>query len=153
MKRCQKVGVYESPELNAFATGPSKNNSLVAVSTGLLDRMNQDELEGVLGHEVAHIANGDMVTMSLVQGIVNAFVMFIASIITNIVINAMRRDDDDDSPGFGDFFLRQMIYSVISGLVGFLQCQSSSGSLVTVNLPSRPRWGSPCWTRKNDCRA
>ena len=58
--------------------------------------------------------------MSLVQGVVNAFVMFIASLLTNLVINAMRRDDDDDSPGFGDFFLRQMIYSVISGLVGFL---------------------------------
>ena len=120
IEKMPEVGVYESPELNAFATGPSKNSSLVAVSTGLLDRMSQDEVEGVLGHEVAHIANGDMVTMSLVQGVVNAFVMFIASLLTNIVINAMRRDDDDDSPGFGDFFLRQMIYSVISGLVGFL---------------------------------
>ena len=95
--------------------------------------MNQDELEGVLGHEVAHIANGDMVTMSLVQGIVNAFVMFLSSIITNIVINAMRRDDDDDSPGFGDFFLRQMIYSVISGLIGFLAMPIVSG-FITVNL-------------------
>ena len=106
IEKMPEVGVYESPELNAFATGPSKNSSLVAVSTGLLDRMSQDEVEGVLGHEVAHIANGDMVTMSLVQGVVNAFVMFIASLLTNIVINAMRRDDDDDSPGFGDFFCK-----------------------------------------------
>ena len=76
-----QVGYYDSPDINAFATGPTKNRSLVAVSTGLLSRMNEDETEGVLGHEVAHIANGDMVTMTLVQGIVNAFVMFFARII------------------------------------------------------------------------
>ena len=80
--------------------------------------MNDDELTGVLGHEVAHIANGDMVTMTLVQGVVNAFVMFISSIITNIISNALRRDDDDGE-GFGGFFLRQFIYSIVSSLVGF----------------------------------
>lgn len=73
-----EVGIYKSNEINAFATGPSKKRSLVAVSSGLLSRMSQEELEGVLGHEVAHIANGDMVTMTLVQGIINAFVMFLA---------------------------------------------------------------------------
>jgi len=75
-----EVGIYESKEINAFATGPSKKRSLIAVSTGLLGRMNQDEIEGVLAHEVSHIANGDMVTMTLLQGVVNAFVMFLARI-------------------------------------------------------------------------
>ncbi|HUD01827.1 MAG TPA: protease HtpX [Rhabdochlamydiaceae bacterium] len=73
-----QVGIYNSPEVNAFATGPSRRRSLVAVSSGLLNRMSQDELEGVLGHEISHISNGDMVTMTLIQGVVNAFVMFLA---------------------------------------------------------------------------
>ena len=73
-----EVGLYDSPEVNAFATGPSKSRSLVAVSTGLMRSMRQDEIEGVLAHEVAHIANGDMVTMTLLQGVMNAFVMFFA---------------------------------------------------------------------------
>ena len=76
-----EIGYYESDELNAFATGPSKSRSLVAVSTGLLRRMDQPEVDGVLAHEVAHIANGDMVTMTLVQGVVNVFVMFLARVI------------------------------------------------------------------------
>lgn len=76
-----QVGIYESPEVNAFATGPSKSRSLVAVSRGLLTRMNESELEGVLAHEVAHIANGDMVTMTLVQGVVNTFVLFFSRIV------------------------------------------------------------------------
>src|SRR3989344_3377431 len=78
LSKMPEVGIYNSPEPNAFATGPSRNNSLVAVSTGLLDRMKSDEVEGVLAHEIAHIANGDMVTMTLVQGVVNTFVMFLA---------------------------------------------------------------------------
>ncbi len=89
------VGIYQSAEVNAFATGPSRNNSLVAVSTGLLERMNEQEVEGVLAHEVAHIANGDMVTMALVQGIVNAFVMFFARIVGFFISQAMRSSDDD----------------------------------------------------------
>jgi heat shock protein HtpX len=76
-----EVGYYESPELNAFATGPTKSRALVAVSTGLLTRMDKREVDGVLAHEVAHIANGDMVTMTLVQGVVNVFVMFLARVI------------------------------------------------------------------------
>lgn len=76
-----EVGIYDSPELNAFATGPTKNRALVAVSTGLLEKMTEKEVDGVLAHEVAHIANGDMVTMTLVQGIVNAFVMFFARVV------------------------------------------------------------------------
>lgn len=81
LAKMPEVGIYESDDLNAFATGPSRNRSLVAVSTGLLRNMNPQEVDGVLAHEVAHIANGDMVTMTLVQGIVNAFVMFLARVI------------------------------------------------------------------------
>ncbi len=84
-----EVGIYDSPEVNAFATGPSKSNSLVAVSTGLLDKMDEQELDGVLAHELSHIANGDMVTMTLIQGIVNAFAMFISRIIAMIVANSV----------------------------------------------------------------
>lgn len=76
-----EVGYYEADDLNAFATGPTKNRSLVAVSTGLLRNMTEQEVDGVLAHEVAHVANGDMVTMTLVQGVVNAFVMFLARVI------------------------------------------------------------------------
>lgn len=81
IQKMPQVGYYEAEDLNAFATGPTKNRSLVAVSTGLLRNMNESELDGVLAHEVAHIANGDMVTMTLVQGVVNAFVMFLARVI------------------------------------------------------------------------
>jgi heat shock protein HtpX len=80
-----EVGIFESPEINAFATGPSRKNSMVALSTGLLNAMTEDEVEGVIGHEVAHIANGDMVTLTLIQGVVNTFVMFLARIVANIV--------------------------------------------------------------------
>ena len=118
IEKMPEVGVYDSPDVNAFATGPSKNNSLVAVSTGLLQRMDRDEVEGVVGHEVAHVANGDMVTMTLVQGVVNSFVIFISFIVTNIVMNALRKDDDER--GFGDFFLRQFVYSIVSMAVGFM---------------------------------
>lgn len=85
LDRMPEVGIYESEEVNAFATGPSRNRALVAVSRGLLDRMNQDEIEGVIGHEIAHIANGDMITMTLVQGLINSFVMFFARIISFLV--------------------------------------------------------------------
>src|ERR1044071_7295642 len=90
-----EVGVYDSPEVNAFATGPSKNRALVAVSTGLLRSMRDDEVEGVLGHEVTHIANGDMVTMTPLQGVINAFVMFFARLIAYAVMRLGRQRDDE----------------------------------------------------------
>ena len=96
-----EVGVYQSPEVNAFATGPSRNNALVAVSSGLLNQMGDDEVEGVLAHEIAHVANGDMITMSLVQGVVNAFVMFFSRIVAFAIDNAMR--DEDGEGGLGGF--------------------------------------------------
>jgi heat shock protein HtpX len=76
-----QVGYYNSSETNAFATGPSKNNSMVAISTGLLEKMDAEEIEGVVGHEMAHILNGDMVTMTLMQGVLNTFVIFLARIL------------------------------------------------------------------------
>ena len=85
-----EVGIYDSPEVNAFATGPSKSRSLVAVSSGLLRAMRPNEVEGVLAHEVAHIANGDMVTMTLLQGVMNAFVMFFARLIATLAVAAAR---------------------------------------------------------------
>ena len=84
-----EVGYYESAEVNAFATGPSKSKSLVAVSSGLLRNMRQDEIEGVLAHELTHIQNGDMVTMTLIQGVVNTFAIYLSRLIANIVRNAV----------------------------------------------------------------
>ena len=92
-----EVGIYDSGEVNAFATGPSKSRSLVAVSSGLLRSMRQEEVEGVLAHEVAHIANGDMVTMTLLQGVINAFVMFFARIIAYAVTSRGSSDDSRNS--------------------------------------------------------
>ncbi|MEW6056256.1 MAG: protease HtpX [Bdellovibrionota bacterium] len=117
-----EVGIYESSEVNAFATGPTKSRALVAVSTGLLHRMKRDEVEGVLGHEVAHIANGDMVTMTLLQGVVNAFVMFLARAIAFAVAQAAagRRDDDSGSEGIshGVYFITQIVLEIIFMILG-----------------------------------
>jgi heat shock protein HtpX len=88
-----EVGIYQSPELNAFATGPTRSRALVAVSSGLLESMDRGQLEGVLGHELTHVANGDMVTMTLIQGVVNAFVMFLARVIAFAVTRSSERDN------------------------------------------------------------
>ena len=110
-----EVGVYESGEVNAFATGPSKSRSLVAVSSGLLRAMRHEEVEGVLAHEVAHIANGDMVTMTLLQGVINAFVMFLARIIAFALANRGSREDR----GGGNFFV-VMALQIVLGILGSL---------------------------------
>ncbi|MBF0361362.1 MAG: protease HtpX [Oligoflexia bacterium] len=123
LEKMPEVGVYESPELNAFATGATKSSALVAVSTGLLDGMNRDELEGVIAHEVAHIANGDMVTMTIIQGIINAFVMFFARIAAYAVEQALRKDDDEDERGGLSSLLHMflvMIFEMVFGIVGML---------------------------------
>lgn len=113
-----EVGIYNSPEVNAFATGPSKKNSLVAVSTGLLQRMNEAQVEGVLGHEVTHIANGDMVTMTLLQGVVNAFVMFFARIIAYAVTRGDRKEDSGGGLAyFAIVFVLEMIFMVLGSVV------------------------------------
>lgn len=94
LKSMPEVGIYRSPELNAFATGATRNSSLVAVSSGLLNSLNRDEIEAVLGHEIAHVANGDMVTMTLVQGVVNSFSLFLSRIAAYAVSIAMSRGDE-----------------------------------------------------------
>ena len=119
ISKMPEVGVYDSPEANAFATGPSKNNSLVAVSTGLMNQMNEDELEGVLAHEIAHVANGDMVTMALVQGVVNAFVMFFARIVTFAIDSFLRGDDEEEGGGLG-FFASMFVNMALQVVFGIL---------------------------------
>jgi heat shock protein HtpX len=109
-----EVGIYDSPEVNAFATGPSKSRSLVAVSTGLLRGMRQNEVEGVLAHEVAHIANGDMVTMTLVQGVMNAFVMFLARVIASFLRGSSR----DNNGGYAMNYLVVIVLEIGLGILG-----------------------------------
>ena len=112
-----EVGVYDSPEVNAFATGPSKIRSLVAVSSGLLRSMRREEVEGVLAHEVAHIANGDMVTMTLLQGVINAFVMFFARIIAFALANRGNSRDDRSN---GVSWIVVVMLEIVLGILGSL---------------------------------
>lgn len=112
-----EVGVYDSPEVNAFATGPSKSRSLVAVSSGLLRAMRREEVEGVLAHEVAHIANGDMVTMTLLQGVMNAFVMFLARIIAYALASRGSRDDRGGGSSYFVVFLLEMVLGILGSMV------------------------------------
>jgi heat shock protein HtpX len=107
-----EVGIYDSPEVNAFATGPTKSRALVAVSSGLLERMNRDEVEGVLGHEITHVANGDMVTMTLLQGVVNAFVLFFARVIAFAISQNVR----EESRGMVNFLVVIVLQIVLSFL-------------------------------------
>ncbi len=113
-----EVGVYPSGEINAFATGPSKSRSLVAVSSGLLKTMRQEEVEGVLAHEMAHIANGDMVTMTLLQGIINAFVMFFARIIAYAVTT--RGSSDDSRNSYALTWIVTIVLEILLGILGSL---------------------------------
>ncbi|KPH64867.1 heat-shock protein HtpX [Pseudoalteromonas porphyrae] len=111
-----EVAIYDSPEMNAFATGPSKNNSLVAVSSGLLQHMSQDQAEAVLAHEVSHIANGDMVTLTLIQGVVNTFVIFIAKVLAGIVDNFINSDKEESGSSW-TYFLFDIIFQMIFGVL------------------------------------
>lgn len=116
-----EVGLYHSPELNAFATGPSQNNALVAVSSGLLANMNPDEIDGVIGHEMSHIANGDMVTMTLLQGIVNAFVLFFSRILAYTVSMAFSKNQDrEEGPSFLIYNLMIIVFDILFTLLGSL---------------------------------
>jgi heat shock protein HtpX len=103
-------GIFNNPTPNAFATGMNKNNALVAVSTGLLNAMSKDEVEAVLGHEVSHVANGDMITMALMQGVVNTFVYFFASVIGHIVDRAILKNERGHGIGY---FVTQMLAQVV----------------------------------------
>ncbi|MBI2603317.1 MAG: protease HtpX [Deltaproteobacteria bacterium] len=118
LEKMPEVGIYESPEMNAFATGPSKNNAMVAVSTGLLHKMSREEVEGVVGHEVAHIANGDMVTMTLLQGVMNAFVMFFARIVAHLIDSFLRGDREGGGLGFFGYIMTVFFFEAVFGLIG-----------------------------------
>ncbi|WP_034292225.1 protease HtpX [Herbaspirillum sp. RV1423] len=109
-----EVAVYEG-EPNAFATGAFRDSALVAVSTGLLQGMTKEEVEAVLGHEISHIANGDMVTMTLIQGVVNTFVVFLSRVVGYFVDSALRRNNDDSGPGIG-YMVTVLVCQVVFGI-------------------------------------
>lgn len=116
LKAIPEVGIYNSREPNAFATGPSQTKSLVAVSTGLLNQMNQQEVEGVIGHEISHIANGDMVTMTLLQGVVNAFVMFLARVLAYVVSGLGKNNRQGSSTM--SYFLFVYLFEIVFMILG-----------------------------------
>ena len=109
-----EVAIYDSPDINAFATGANRNNALVAVSTGLLGRLSRGELEAVLGHEVSHVANGDMVTLTLIQGVVNTFVIFFSRIIGFLVDRLIFRTERGYGPGF---FIASIVAQIVLGIL------------------------------------
>ena len=109
-----EVGIFDSPQVNAFATGMTKNNSLVAVSSGLLQQMTREEAEAVLGHEIAHIANGDMVTLALIQGVVNTFVMFLSRVIGHTVDRVVFKSERSNGPAF---FITMIIAELVLGVL------------------------------------
>jgi heat shock protein HtpX len=112
--RHPEVAIYDSPDVNAFATGPTRNNALVAVSTGLLSRLSEREVEAVLAHEVSHVANGDMVTLTLLQGVVNTFVIFLSRVIGFIVDRVLLRNERGTGPGF---FLASFVAQILLGIL------------------------------------
>ena len=109
-----EVGIYNAPDVNAFATGMSKNSSLIAVSTGLLQQMTRAEAEAVIGHEVAHAANGDMVTLALIQGVVNTFVMFLSRVIGNFVDRAIFKTENGQGPAF---YVTMIVAELVLGVL------------------------------------
>ncbi|MEO7062819.1 MAG: protease HtpX [Dokdonella sp.] len=113
-----EVAIYDAPDMNAFATGMTRNSALVAVSTGLLQSMDREQVEAVLGHEITHVANGDMVTMALIQGVLNTFVIFLARVIGTVIDNALSGGRDGESRGGGFFYF--IIVMVLQVALGFL---------------------------------
>ena len=109
-----EVAIYDSPEINAFATGPSRNNALVAVSTGLLNYMSSDEAEAVMAHEIGHVANGDMVTLTLIQGVVNTFVVFFAYVIGYFVDRVILKNEEGQGLGF---FIANIVAQIALGFL------------------------------------
>jgi len=109
-----EVGIFDSPEVNAFATGMNKNNALVAVSSGLLQQMTRPEAEAVVGHEIAHVANGDMVTLALIQGVVNTFVMFLSRVIGHTVDRVVFKNERGHGPAF---FVTMIVAEMVLGIL------------------------------------
>jgi heat shock protein HtpX len=115
-----EVAIYLSPDINAFATGANRNNALVAVSTGILEQMNRDELEAVLGHEVSHVANGDMITLSLIQGVVNTFVIFFSRVIGHVVDRVVFKVERGHGPAFWiTAIIAEMVLAVLASIIVF----------------------------------
>jgi heat shock protein HtpX len=115
-----EVAIYDAPEVNAFATGWNRNSALVAVSTGLLHSMSRDEAEAVLGHEISHVANGDMVTLALIQGVVNTFVIFFAKLFGILVDRVLLKNDPRNGPGIGAFvaeIVAQLVLGVLASII------------------------------------
>jgi len=116
-----EVAIYQSPDMNAFATGASRNKALVAVSTGLLEQMSNDEIEAVLAHEVSHIANGDMITLTLIQGVVNTFVIFAARLIAGAINSATQDEDGEGGLGtfayFGVVIALEIVFGMLASLI------------------------------------
>jgi heat shock protein HtpX len=115
-----EVAIYDAPEMNAFATGMSRNRALVAVSTGLLQSMDREQVDAVLGHEITHVANGDMVTMALIQGVLNTFVIFLARVIGTLVDRAIsgNRDSGGGFAYFGIVIVLQIALGFLASLIG-----------------------------------
>jgi len=109
-----EVGIYDAPDVNAFATGMTRNSSLVAVSSGLLRQMTREEAEAVLGHEIAHVANGDMVTLALIQGVVNTFVMFLSRVIGHTVDRVVFKNEEGHGPAF---FVTMIVAELVLGIL------------------------------------
>ena len=113
-----EVGVYDAPDVNAFATGMTRNNSLVAVSSGLLQQMKRNEAEAVLGHEIAHIANGDMVTLTLIQGVVNTFVIFLSRVIGHTVDRVVFKNERGHGPAFWvTTIVAQLVLGILASII------------------------------------
>ena len=115
-----EVAIYDAPDVNAFATGWNRNAALVAVSTGLLHNMSRDEAEAVLGHEISHVANGDMVTLALIQGVVNTFVIFFAKLFGIMVDRVLLKNDGRNGPGIGAFVAEiaaQLVLGVLASII------------------------------------
>jgi heat shock protein HtpX len=115
-----EVAIYDAPDANAFATGWNRNDALVAVSTGLLHNMSKDEAEAVLGHEITHVANGDMVTLALIQGVVNTFVIFFSKLFGYFVDRVLLKNDERNGPGIGAFVAEiaaQLVLGVLASII------------------------------------
>lgn len=111
-----EVAIYGSPDLNAFATGMNKNNALVAVSTGLLQNMSKDEVEAVLAHEISHVACGDMVTLALIQGVLNTFVILLSRIVANVINNFLSNSEEGEGLGFFGYMAVTIVLEIVLGL-------------------------------------
>jgi heat shock protein HtpX len=136
-----EVGIYDAPDANAFATGMNRNKALIAVSTGLLQQMNREEAEAVLGHEVAHVANGDMVTLALIQGVVNTFVLFLSRIIGQLVDRVIFRTENGQGPAFWvTVIVADLILGILASILvmWFSRQREFRADAGGANLTSRP---------------